>query len=264
MPRVAVNGIKVYYEIHGKGDPLVLIMGLRRNAEWWYCQIPALSEHFKVIAFDNRGAGRSDKPKMEYSIRLFAEDTAGLMEALKIKSAHVLGISMGGYIAQELAINYSDKVRRLILGCTSCGGERAVLMSQERMKEFEAVDGLTPEQILRKNMDIYFSDEFIQEQPKKIKEFMEISFRYPQPPEFFERQFAACLKHDTVDRLRPISVPTLIMAGVDDPLVPSENSRILKDLMPAADLFLFPGCRHCFFIEASEEFNQRAVAFFSR
>lgn len=139
-----------------------------------------------------------------------------------------------------------------------------MLMSQERMKEFEAVDGLTPEQILRKNMDIYFSDEFIQEQPKKIKEFMEISFRYPQPPEFFERQFAACLKHDTVDRLRPISVPTLIMAGVDDPLVPSENSRILKDLMPAADLFLFPGCRHCFFIEASEEFNQRAVAFFSR
>ena len=264
MPQVAVNGIKVYYEIHGKGDPLVLIMGLRRNAEWWYCQIPALSEHFKVIAFDNRGAGRSDKPRMDYSIRLSADDTAALLEALGIKRAHVLGISMGGYIAQELAINYPDKVRSLILGCTSCGGERAVLMSQERMKDFEAVDGLTPEQILRKNMDIYFSDEFIQEHPEKIKEFMEISFRYPQPAEFFERQFAACLKHDTVDRLRLISVPTLIMAGEDDPLVPSENSRILKDLMPVAELFLFPGCRHCFFIEASEEFNQRAVAFFSR
>ena len=264
MPQVAVNGIKVYYEIHGKGDPLVLIMGLRRNAEWWYCQIPALSEHFKVIAFDNRGAGRSEKPRIAYSIRLFADDTAALLEALKIKSAHVLGISMGGYIAQELAINYPDNVRRLILGCTSCGGERAVLMSQERMKEFEAVEGLTPEEILRKNMDIYFSDAFIQEHPEKIEEFMEISFRYPQPPEFFERQFAACLKHDTVDRLEHISAPTLIMAGVDDPLVPSENSRILKHLMPGAELFLFPDCRHCFFIEASEEFNQRAVDFFSR
>jgi len=192
MPQADVNGIKVYYEIHGKGDPLVLIMGLRRNAEWWYCQIPALSEHFKVIAFDNRGAGRSEKPRMDYSIRLFADDTAGLLEALKIKSAHVLGISMGGYIAQELAINYPDKVRCLILGCTSCGGERAVLMSQERMKEFEAVEGLTPEEILRKNMDLYFSDAFIQEHPEKIEEFMEISFRYPQPPEFFERQFASC------------------------------------------------------------------------
>jgi pimeloyl-ACP methyl ester carboxylesterase len=264
MPQVAVNGIKVYYEIHGKGDPLILIMGLRRNAEWWYCQIPVLSEHFKVIAFDNRGAGRSDKPRMDYSIRLFADDTAALLEALGIKRAHVLGISMGGYIAQELAINYPDKVRSLILGCTSCGGERAVRMSPERMKEFEAVEGLTPEEILRKNMDIYFSDEFIQEHPEKVEEFMEISFRYPQPPEFFERQFAACLKHDTVNRLHLISVPILIMAGEDDPLVPSENSRILKDLMPGAELYLFPGCSHCFFIESAEEFNQRAVAFFSR
>jgi len=264
MPQVAVNGIKVYYEIHGKGDPLILIMGLRRNAEWWYCQIPVLSEHFKVIAFDNRGAGRSDKPRMDYSIRLFADDTAALLEALGIKKAHVLGISMGGYIAQELAINYPDKVRSLILGCTSCGGERAVRMSPERMKEFEAVEGLTPEEILRKNMDIYFSDEFIQEHPEKVEEFMEISLRYPQPPEFFERQFAACLKHDTVNRLHLIPVPILIMAGEDDPLVPSENSRILKDLIPGAELYLFPGCRHCFFIESTEEFNQRAVAFFSR
>ena len=262
MPHIDVNGIRMYYEIHGQGDPLFLIMGLRRNAEWWYRQTPFLSEHFKVIAFDNRGAGRSDKPKMDYSIRLFADDTAALMEALKIKKANVLGISMGGYIAQELAINYPDKVRRLILGCTSCGGKRAVLMSQEIKKKFEAVEGLTPEEILNNNMDIYFSDEFIQEHPEKIEEFMEISFRHPQPPEFFDRQFAACLKHDTADRLHIISVPTLIMAGDDDPLVPSENSQILKDLMPAAELFFFPGLRHCFFIEAATAFNEKAVAFF--
>ncbi len=262
MPHIDVNGIRMYYEIHGQGDPLFLIMGLRRNAEWWYRQTPFLSEHFKVIAFDNRGAGRSDKQKMDYSIRLFADDTAALMEALKIKKANVLGISMGGYIAQELAINYPDKVRRLILGCTSCGGKRAVLMSQEIKKKFEAVEGLTPEEILNNNMDIYFSDEFIQEHPEKIEEFMEISFRHPQPPEFFDRQFAACLKHDTADRLHIISVPTLIMAGDDDPLVPSENSQILKDLMPAAELFFFPGLRHCFFIEAATAFNEKAVAFF--
>ena len=264
MPQLDANGIKIYYEIHGKGDPLVLIMGLRRNAEWWYCQIPALPEHFKVIAFDNRGAGRSDKPRMDYSIRLFADDTAALMEALDIKSAHVLGISMGGYIAQELAINYPDKVRSLILGCTGCGGERAVLMSPERMEKFAAIEGLTPEEVLRKNMDIYFSDKFIQEHPEKVGEFMEVSFRYPQPPEFFERQFAACLKHDTVDRLHHISDPTSIMAGDDDPLVPSENSRILKELMPGAELHFFPGSRHCFFIEDADAFNKKVTSFFKK
>jgi pimeloyl-ACP methyl ester carboxylesterase len=157
MPAIRVNGISIYYELHGEGIPLVLIMGLRRNLEWWYCQIPELSKHFKVITLDNRGAGRSDKPDMEYSIRLFADDTAGLMEALGIHNAHILGVSMGGYIAQELALNYPDKVRSLILGCTSCGGKRAVLMSEERMKKFTANEGLTPDEILRKDMDIYFS-----------------------------------------------------------------------------------------------------------
>jgi pimeloyl-ACP methyl ester carboxylesterase len=264
MTQLDVNGIKIYFEIHGKGDPLVLIMGLRRNVEWWYCQIPALSEHFKVIAFDNRGAGRSDKPETDYSIRLFADDTAAMMESLDIKRAHVLGISMGGYIAQELAINYPDKVRSLVLGCTGAGGERSVRMSPERMKKFTGNEGLTPEEILRKDMDIYFSDRFIEDHPDKIKEFIKISLRYYQPAHAFERQFAACLKHDTVDRLRPMSAPTLIMAGDDDPLVPSENSRILKELMPGSKLCLYPGCRHGFFIEEADGFNKEVTSFFKK
>lgn len=259
MPEV--NGINIYYETHGLGDPLVLIMGLRRNAEWWYGQIPTLSKHFKVLAFDNRGAGRSEKPIMEYSIRLFADDTAALMKALQIERAHILGISMGGYIAQELAINYPEMVRSLILGCTSAGGERVVLMSPERLKKFTANEGLLPEQILRKDMDIYFSDEYIKNHLEKIEEFIEISLRYYQPPDAFGRQFAACLKHDTVKRLSRIAVPTLIMSGDDDPLVPPENSRILKELIPHAELYFYPGCRHCFFIEKGEEFNQKVITF---
>jgi len=263
MPELDVNGIKMYCVIHGSGDPLILIMGLRRNVEWWYCQIPSLSKHFRVIAFDNRGAGRSDKPETDYSIRLFADDTAGLMEALNVENAHVLGISMGGYIAQELAINYPEKVRNLILGCTSCGGERAVLMSQERIEKFTANKGLTPEEILRKDMDIYFSDKFVQDHPEKIREFIEISLRYYQPAHAFERQFAACLKHDTAGRLSDISPPTWIVAGDDDVLVPSENSRILKVLMPWAKLQFLPACRHAFFIEDADLFNREVIAFLS-
>jgi pimeloyl-ACP methyl ester carboxylesterase len=261
MPILHVNDIDLYYETVGAGDPLVLIMGLRRNAEWWYRQVPALSRHFQVITFDNRGAGRSDKPVMDYSIRMFAEDTAGLMAALGIERAHVLGVSMGGYIAQELAINHPALVRRLVLGCTGPGGRRAVLMSPELHERFTDNEGLTPTQILRKNMDIFFSDGFVVRHPELIEEFLEISLRHPQPPDAFVRQFEACLAHDTVDRLGAVKVPTLILTGDDDPLVPHQNSLILKELLPAAELHLFPGLRHCFFIEAAAEFNRQVLDF---
>jgi pimeloyl-ACP methyl ester carboxylesterase len=261
MPAVRINGISMYYEIHGEGIPLVLIMGLRRNLEWWYCQIPELSKHFQVIPFDNRGAGRSDKPDMEYSIRLFADDTAGLMDALGFQNAHVLGVSMGGYIAQELALNYPDKVRSLILGCTSCGGKRAVTMSAERIKKFTANDGLSPDEILRKDMDIYFSDRFIRENPDKVQEFVDISLKYYQPADAFLRQFAACIKHDTADRLHSIKVPVLLTTGDDDPLVPHQNSLILKELLPDSELYILPNCHHAFFIEEAIKFNQKAIQF---
>ncbi len=262
MAKVSVNGCEFYYEVHGQGDPLVLIMGLRRNVEWWYRQIPALSKHFQVIAFDNRGAGRSDKPVMEYSMRLFADDTTALMEALDIPDAHILGISMGGYIAQELALNYPAKVNSLVLGCTGCGGDRAVSMAPERMEKFTANKGLNPEEILRKDMDIYFSDDYVVQNTETIEKFVEISMRYYQPADAFFRQFDACQRHDTGDRLNHLSLPTLIMTGDDDPLVPPQNSYILKDLIPDSDLSVFAGGRHCFFIEYADQFNQKAVDFF--
>ncbi|MFH2203149.1 MAG: alpha/beta hydrolase [Elusimicrobiota bacterium] len=262
MPHKNVNGIEIYYEVHGKGEPLVLIMGLRRNIESWYRQISELSKHFQVIAFDNRGAGRTDKPAMDYSIRLFADDTAGLMDALNIKDAYIFGISMGGYIAQELAINHPQKVRKLILGCTSAGGRRAVLMRLERIKKFMANEGLSPEEILRKDMDIYFSDNFIADNKESIDEFVARSLRNYQPADAFIRQFEACRKQDTLDRIGAVSVPVLILTGDDDPLVPPGNSDILKELLPHAEFHSFPGGRHMFFIEEAEQVNRMARDFF--
>lgn len=262
MATAYVNGCNLYYEVHGSGMPLVLIMGLRRNIEWWYRQIPMLAEHFQVLAFDNRGAGRSDKPPTDYSIRLFARDTALLMDELGMDQAHILGISMGGYIAQELAIKYPQKITDLVLGCTSCGGEKAVLMSDERLKKFTANEGLTNQEILQKDMDIYFSDGYIENNPHEVNLFSEISMRHYQPADAFARQFAACQAHDTVSLLDRISQPVLIMTGDDDPLVPTENSYILKKLLPQAQLSVFPGGRHCFFIEFSDRFNQEAILFF--
>jgi pimeloyl-ACP methyl ester carboxylesterase len=169
---------------------------------------------------------------------------------------------MGGYIAQELALNYPDKVTSLVLGCTGCGGDRAVLMSPERMEKFTANKGLNPEKILRKDMDIYFSDDYVSQNPEKIEEFVDISMRYYQPADAFFRQFDACLRHDTGDRLGHISAPTLVMTGDDDPLVPPQNSKILKNLIPGAELSVFAGGRHCFFIEQADRFNQEAIDFF--
>ncbi len=263
MPVIKVNDIQMYYEIHGSGFPLLLIMGLKRNTEWWYRQIPDLSQNFQVIAFDNRGAGRTDKPEMAYSIGMFADDAAGLMDALGIEKTHVLGISMGGYIAQELAIRRSDLLQGLVLGCTSCGGEKAVMMQEETRKAYIANEGLTDVQILQKDMHIYFSDAFIAAHPDLIDQFVRISLRHVQPPDAFLRQYHACLRHDTADRLTGIRAPTLIMAGDDDHLVPSENAFILKDLMPHAALRLYPGKRHCFFLEEYERFNSEVTDFFN-
>lgn len=262
MSNANINGCNIYYEVHGEGEPLVMIMGLRRNLEWWYCQLQTLSEYFKVIVFDNRGAGRSDKPQSEYSIRLFADDTAALMNELGINKAHILGFSMGGYIAQELAINYPEKVIDLALVSTACGGKQAVLMRKDRMEKFTANDGLTPEEILQKDMDIYFSDDYIEKNPEIMKAFIKISMRYYQPAHAFQRQFAACLNHDTSDRIHTISCPVLIMTGDDDPLVPPENSSILKELLPEAVFSNFRGGRHGFMIENQEIFNKEIISFF--
>lgn len=229
--------------------------------------VPANSgafRHFQVIAFDNRGAGRTDKPFMDYSIPLFAEDTAALMDGLGISRAHILGISMGGFIAQELALNFPERVNRLVLGCTGCGGRKAVKMSPERMAKFTATEGLTPEQILHKDMDNYFSDRFVLENPDRIEEFITISLRDYQPADAFFRQWAACQAHDTGDRLPGLAAPTLIMSGDDDPLVPPQNAFILQELITQAELALFPGLRHCFFMEAAGEFNQKVVEFLRR
>jgi pimeloyl-ACP methyl ester carboxylesterase len=198
---------------------------------------------------------------MDYSIRLFAEDTAELMHLTGMESANVLGYSMGGYIAQELAINHPGMVRKLVLASTSAGGERTVLMSPERMSRFTANEGLTPEEILRKDMDIYFSDEYILNHPDEIREFIEISLRWYQPADAFLRQFQACLKHDAADRLHQIGIPVLILSGGDDSLVPPENSKILKELLPHADLTIYPGLRHSFLMEDSDSANKKILDF---
>jgi pimeloyl-ACP methyl ester carboxylesterase len=124
MPTTKANGIELYYEVHGEGPPLLLIMGLGANATAWYRQIPVLSERYRVIAFDNRGAGRSEKPLEPYSIPQMADDAAALMDTLGISTSHVFGMSLGGMIAQEYALRHPERVQALVLGGTTPAAPR--------------------------------------------------------------------------------------------------------------------------------------------
>jgi pimeloyl-ACP methyl ester carboxylesterase len=162
MPKVKVNDIQIYYEVKGKGYPLVMIVGCGANLEAWDPRlIEGLSKHFKLVLFDNRGAGRTDLSKGEYTIRLFADDTAGLMDALGISRAHVLGISMGGMIAQELAINYPEKVSKLIL-CSTCSQFRP---SQELSR---AVEAMISQSSMEELTELVLSFPFTSEYPKEL------------------------------------------------------------------------------------------------
>ena len=142
MSRVKVNDIKMYYDVQGEGFPLVMVMGFLGSASCWDPRMMApLSDKFKVLVFDNRGAGRTDVSEREYSIKLFASDTVGLMDALNIPRAHVLGISMGGMIAQEVALNYPKRVEKLILASTFCGGAHSVLFAKADLERVERLMG---------------------------------------------------------------------------------------------------------------------------
>lgn len=276
MPKIRINEIALYYEIHGGGelleDPmrsadrtrpsLLLVAGLGFGVWSWYRQISAFAREFVTIAFDNRGAGQSDKPDVEYTIKMMAEDAAELLRALKIERAHVLGHSMGGYIAQELALSYPDLVAGLVLVSTSFGGKNAVLMSAETAaqmrSELEADD---PEVALRRGLSLRFSDRFIAEHPDLINEFIALRRAHLPPRAAWLRQFAACLTFETESRLPSLHVPTLILTGDDDPIVPAENSRRLAARIPGSRLRVLEGARHLVFIERAEEFNHLVIEF---
>ena len=141
---VPVNGINMYYETHGEGEPLLLIEGLGYSSWMWYKQIPELSKEYRVIVYDNRGVGRSAKPDSEYTIELMADDAASLLTALGVESAHVLGVSMGGYIAQELALRHPEKVRSLILAGTNRGEGNALNKNSSLLNGYLKLWGLLP------------------------------------------------------------------------------------------------------------------------
>ena len=265
MPRVEVNDIQTYYEVHGEGFPLVMIQGLSANTGWWDPRwIQTLSERFKVVAFDNRGAGRTELSGKEYSIRLFADDTAALMDALGIPEAHVLGISMGGMIAQELALNHPRKVEKLILCSTYCGGEKSVQPSDEVMQTLMPNRGaLTVEEVARMTIPLIITEKFLKSNPG-VEEFVfQQIIRTPISAEAFARQLNAIMNFNSWDRLPYIKAPTLILHGKQDILVPPQNAPVLNKAIRGSRLVYFKDSAHGL-IEETEEVLAAILDFLSQ
>jgi len=252
MPKAKVNDIEMYYEVHGEGTPLVLIQGYGGSSADWITEIiQGFEDEFKVIIFDNRGTGQSDKPDVEYSIKMMADDVACLMESIGIKRAHVLGLSMGGMIAQEMAISHPERVQSLVLCSTSCSVKNMIGASEEFWDVIESnargdLSKMSPELILSA-----YSPDYLQANKERILKNMAAS-KHPTPPVGFIRQAQATLKYDSNDRLPDIMAPSLVLMGELDIIAPPENSRVITERIPHAKLKIFENTAHMFLYEITD------------
>jgi pimeloyl-ACP methyl ester carboxylesterase len=263
MPITKANGIELYYEVHGEGEPLLLIMGLSLTSKSWFRTLPVLSEQYKVIVFDNRGVGLSGKPNTPYSIELMAEDARAVLDAAGVDSAHVYGISMGGMIAQRFAVNYPDRVRSLILGCTTSGGEKHVQPGAEvsMLMLSRGSSTATPEEMAWATAPILYSQSFIENHRELVAEDVQRRIEIPVLPYAYMLQLQACLAHDTYNEIDQIKVPVLVIHGEEDKLVPYENGVTLAEKIPNAEFLTINGAGHIYLTEANDLVNKRVLEF---
>jgi pimeloyl-ACP methyl ester carboxylesterase len=271
MPKVKVDDIQIYYEVKGEGFPLVMINGLSDNLDCWDPRlIEALSKKFKLILFDNRDVGRTDMSDREYTMKSFADDTAGLMDSLGISKAYVLGISMGGMIAQELVLNYPEKVAKLVL----CSTGSQWCFSQDVSRIMLAVGELPPEELTRMILSlkvatdfpsdflkqqpfvvICFTSDFVKEKPDLVNLIFQRAAAHPISKEGWRRQLNAIRGFNTQGRLQQIKVPTFVLHGRKDVEIPPENGSILAEAIPNSKLVYLEKSAHYLAEEIREVIN---------
>lgn len=265
MPAASVNGIRINYGVEGGGEPLLLIMGFGATRMAWLLQRLFFRKHFKVISFDNRGTGRSDKPAGPYTVKDMADDAAGLLDHLEIESAHVVGVSMGGMIAQELAIRHPDKMRKLVLGCTFACADQEGGIAPELLRAMGFAGDAYPDETapvpIEKSFRAVVSNTF--NSPLYRLTTIPLTWFLPL---FIHRdglaaQQEAITGHDTRDRLGRIKAPTLVMCGTDDRIISPSSSDTLAGRIPNSKLVKIDGGSHAFMAERAKRFNREVLAF---
>jgi 3-oxoadipate enol-lactonase len=260
MPTIEANGQTLYYEVHGEGEPLLCVMGLAADTLAWALQVPAFSARHRTVIFDNRDVGQSSMAGGSYEVRDMAQDALALADALELDRFHLLGVSMGGAIAQEMALAAPERLHTLSLAVTfSAGGAWARKLSElwsarvHRMSREERVDEL----LLLTMSEGFFED------PDAVAWLrgMMLQNPHPQPADAFERQLDASSRHDARPRLSSLAVPTHVIGAEHDILVPVWKSRELAELIPDARLTVVPASPHGVQLERAEEFNRTVLDF---
>jgi pimeloyl-ACP methyl ester carboxylesterase len=249
VPVAAVGDLDLYYEERGAGRPLLLIAGIPGVASDWAALAERLSGSRRVIAYDNRGSGSSSTTPAPYTTAGLAADAAGLLDALGIERADVLGMSLGGMIAQELAIGWPERVGRLVLGCTHCGLAHAARPERDAGHAFAMETDDWGERMRALAPFAFAADA----PPELLDPFIEKKVADVQDPEGYRGQIAAALAHDSYDRLPQIRCPTLILTGDDDRVIPGASSEVLRERIPGSRLEVIAGSGHLFFLEQPDE-----------
>lgn len=254
MPEALNDDVRIYYEISGDGGPwVVMIMGLGYGAWGWEPLVPLLAERYRVITFDNRGIRRSDHPPGPYNTKAMTEDARAVLDAAEVSSAHVVGTSLGGYIAQELAVAHPDRVDKLVLACTAPHGVNPYPTPQVTIDLLAAAAEMDPHTRLRRFVENAFSRTFVDGSPEIIEHILELRRMTNQPFEAWQAQSAASASFDPGDGLASIKAPTLVLTGDEDNVVDPRNSDAVADAISDARVVQMTG-GHLFFWEDPEGF----------
>lgn len=265
MPVIKANGIDTYYEEQGRGTPLVLIAGLGYPLWEWHQMVPYLAKHFRVISFDNRGVGQTDKPAGPYSASLLAADLAGLLQALGITKATVMGHSMGGFIAQAFALEHASLLDKLILASTNFGGPHHAPITPEAMQVLTDVtsDPLTR---FKNGLLVSTAPGFAENQPQLLQTWLDWRLANPLHVAGYQAQMsigmgllaeAACFEH----KLKQITVPSLILFGAHDKVVPPANANLLANQLPNSTIHILENAGHFFPLETPQQAAQAIQQF---
>lgn len=267
LPRagtVPANGQELYYEVHGDGRPLVLVMGIGYDSSLWtLAQVPALSTQFQVVIVDNRDAGRSSQARRPYTIADMADDLAGLLDALEVQRSHLLGLSMGGMIAQEFALRHADRVDRLVISGSGAAPARSAV-DPIRIWSWVKAHDASGEVFGGQQLASLFSTSLLRNH-EAVQDITALlaSNPYPMRPEAYGRQADAYLRYDALDRLSAITAPTLVVVGEQDLLTPPWIAREVADAIPGArfEIIRGDGSSHAVPIERPDEFNGLVSSF---
>ena len=252
------SGVRIAWERRGSGAPLLLVHGLGYARWGWEPVADAFAETHEVVLFDNRGIGDSDAPLGPYSVRILAEDAVAVLDAAELERVHVLGTSLGGMVALELAISWPERVDRLVLACTTPGGPHAAPMPAQTVDLMQRAPTLPPEVALRRFVENALGPN---KDPAVVERILAHRLSTAQPTVAWAAQAAAGATFDAWDRLGGITAPTLVLTGDEDAVVDPRNSELLAERIEVARLEVFPGTGHLFFWEEPQRFVQVVTEF---